>query len=76
MYEAFFNLTRTPFGRDIPCTALYNTPKGEELQARLAYAAKTRKFCVITGDVGVGKTTALRKFVSGLDPNHFRSVYI
>jgi type II secretory pathway predicted ATPase ExeA len=31
---------------------------------------------VITGDVGIGKTTAVRKFVATLDKNSFRCIYI
>ena len=76
MYEAFFNLIRTPFARDIPCDQLYSTPAFDELQARLVFSARTRKFCVVTGDVGIGKTTAIRKFVKSLDQGLFYVVYI
>ena len=76
MFEQFFNLLRTPFLRDIPPGSLYSTQKCSELQARLLFVAKGRKFCVVTGDVGVGKTTAMRKFASALDRNLFRHVYI
>jgi len=76
MYENFFNLLRTPFARDIPCAQLYSTPAFDELQARLSFAARTRLFCVVTGDVGVGKTTAMRKFNASLDPALFTCVYL
>jgi len=76
MYEGFFNLLRTPFARNMPTTELFLTPAFNELQARLAFAARTRSFCVVTGDVGVGKTTAVRRFVNCLDQNLFRFVYI
>ena len=62
MFEAFFNLLNTPFERGIPVDALYPTPKSDELHKRLLYTAQARKFCVVTGDVGVSKTTAIRKF--------------
>jgi len=76
MYEGFFNLLRTPFARNMPTSELFLTPAFNELQARLAFAAKNRSFCVVTGDVGVGKTTAMRRFVDRLDQNLFRFVYI
>jgi len=76
MFETFFNLLHTPFARDLPCDKLYATPNSDELQSRLLFAANTRGFCVVTGDVGVGKTTAMRKFVNNLDQNRFRYVYI
>ena len=74
--EQFFNFKQMPFERNIPTEHLYTTPMFDELLSRLDYAARTRKFSVITGDVGIGKTTAVRKFVASLDPNNFRHIYI
>ena len=76
MIEQFFNFKKMPFERDIPAEQLYTTPKFDELLSRLDYAARNRKFSVITGDVGVGKTTAIRKFVSTLDKNSYHHIYI
>jgi len=74
--KQFFSFTHTPFERDIPTERLYTTPKVDELLSRLEYAARHKKFCVVSGCVGVGKTTAVRKFVDSLDPKEFRSIYI
>ena len=76
MTEQFFNFRHIPFERNIPTEHLYTTPKFDELLSRLDYAARNRKFTVITGGVGVGKTTAVRKFVASLDRNSFRCIYI
>jgi len=76
MMNQFFNFKHTPFERNIPVEHLYTTPKFDELLSRLDYAARNRKFSVVTGGVGVGKTTAVRKFVSSLDRNSFRCIYI
>jgi type II secretory pathway predicted ATPase ExeA len=76
MMEQFYNFKHTPFERDIPAEHLYTTPKFDELLSRLDYAARNRKFIVITGDVGVGKTTAIRKFEAALDKKSFRCIYI
>jgi type II secretory pathway predicted ATPase ExeA len=76
MTEQFFCFKQMPFERNIPVEHLYTTPKFDELLARLEYAARTRKFCVVTGGVGVGKTTSIRKFVASLDRNSFRCIYI
>lgn len=74
--EQFFNFKQTPFERDIPVEHLYTTPKSDELLSRLEYAAMNRKFIVVTGGVGVGKSTAMRKFTASLDKNSFRCIYI
>jgi type II secretory pathway predicted ATPase ExeA len=74
--EQFFNFERTPFGSDIPVGHLYTTPKFDELLSRLEYAALHRKFIAVTGSVGIGKSTAIRKFTALLDKNNFRCIYI
>jgi type II secretory pathway predicted ATPase ExeA len=76
MFEAFFNFRHTPFERGLPPDSLYTTPALKELMSRLEYAATRRKFSVITGDTGVGKTTAVRKFVASLAGVNCRCVYI
>jgi len=74
--EAFFNFTRTPFAKDIPIEALYTSPQLKNLQDRLAYAVRNRYFLVVVGDSGSGKTTAIRQFVSGLDPTRHLALYV
>ena len=76
MIEQFFNFKHIPFERDIPTEHLYTTPKFDELLSRLDHAARNRKFTVLTGGVGVGKTTAIRKFDASLDKKSFRCIYI
>jgi len=76
LIEQFFSFRQMPFERNIPVEHLYTTPKFDELLARLEYAARNRKFSVVTGGVGVGKTTAVRKFVASLGRDSFRCIYI
>jgi type II secretory pathway predicted ATPase ExeA len=76
MMEQFFNFKQTPFERNIPTEHLYTTPKSDELLSRLEYAARNRKFSVITGAPGVGKTTIARAFILSPDKNNFRCIYI
>ena len=75
MIEQFFNFKRMPFERDIPTEHLYTTPMFDELLSRLDYAARNRKFTVVTGGAGVGKTTVVRKFAASLDQSSFRCIY-
>jgi len=76
MIEQFFNFKHMPFERDIPTEHLYKTPQLDELLSRLDYAARNRKFSIIIGGVGVGKTTIVRCFVDSLDKKNFRCIYI
>ena len=76
MFEAFFNFTKTPFQRDIQHDALYMTPQFKILQDRLAHGVKNKYFMLVTGDAGVGKTTAIRHFMSNLDSNRTVPLYV
>lgn len=76
MFESFFGFQKNPFQRDIPVSELFVTPAHEEMVSRLQYAAQNRMFAMATGEVGAGKSTAIRKLVHLLNPNKFRSVYI
>jgi general secretion pathway protein A len=76
MYEAFFHLSRTPFTRGLPPTQLLSTPAMEEVGARLDYAARERRFVVLTGAVGAGKSTALRAFLARLPVTTYTPLYV
>ena len=76
MYEAFFHLTGTPFTRGLPPEQLLTTPAMEEAGARLDYTARERRFAVLTGDVGAGKSTALRAFLARLPATRYTPLYV
>jgi type II secretory pathway predicted ATPase ExeA len=76
MYEAFFKLTATPFTRGLAPAHLLSTPAMDEVGARLDYAARERRFAVLTGAVGAGKSTALRAFLARLPPTRYTPLYV
>ena len=76
MYEAFFDMKRTPFTASIPSDHLYLFPAFEETLSRLSCAAENRLFATVTSDVGCGKTTVLRRFRDNLDASRFVFLYI
>lgn len=76
MFERFYELTSTPFARDIPTKELYPSIALEETLSRLEYAAERQLFAVLTGDCGIGKTTTIRKFKDMLDPSKFMIMYL
>lgn len=65
-YRTAFNLLRAPFSHEIEPHALHESDAFLQCQARLDYARRNRGACAIFGDVGSGKTTALRAFFSRL----------
>ena len=76
MYEAFYELTNTPFSRDIPTAQLYLPVMMEEVLGRLEHAAQRQLFAVVTGDSGTGKTTTIRRLKDNLDPSKFMMMYL
>ena len=76
MYESFFEMTSTPFVRDIPTAALYESTYGVEILGRLSYAADRQLFAVLTADPGCGKSTMIRKFTQSLPGDSYVLLYL
>lgn len=76
MYKAFFGMERTPFTNDLPTDALVLTKAAEEALGRLVYAAKNQLFAVVTGDVGMGKSTLVRKMRDMLPKDEYLVMYL
>lgn len=76
MYEGFFGMKNTPFMANIPSDALYMSSMLDETLGRLEFVAQKQLFAVVTADVGCGKTTALRRFVSELDKDRYVVLYL
>ena len=49
MFEKFYDLTATPFSRDIPVTELLATPEIEDVLGRMQHAARRQLFIVDAG---------------------------
>lgn len=71
-----FGLARMPFGRDLPPSRLHRHADCGEAAARITWAVSEKTICVITGEVGTGKTVAIRSAVSDLDPAGHTIIYI
>ena len=64
MYEHYFNLSAAPFSLLPDADFLYPSKRHQRAINHLEYGILTKAgFIVITGDVGAGKTTILRRFI-------------
>jgi len=72
----FYGFDRTPFTKSIATQNLYPSRGHQEVQGRLTFALQERLPALITGDVGTGKSTAIRAFAQSLDHNVYHVVYL
>ncbi|MEN8654105.1 AAA family ATPase [Streptomyces sp. 21So2-11] len=73
--QGFFGFTRIPFGRNLAPSMLHQHNAHKEAAARVAWCINNRAIGVITGEVGAGKTVALKGAVASLDPARFKVIY-
>jgi general secretion pathway protein A len=82
MYEQFYGLAERPFDLTPNPRYLLLTPSHREALANLDYGISSRAgLIVVTGEVGTGKTTLLRRVISkGVNgagrPRNVRTVYL
>ena len=76
MFQQFYGFSRFPFSKDIPPQEILATHGQTELCARLSYLVSEQGIGLVTGEIGSGKSTAVRAFVSNLDPNRYLIVYL
>jgi type II secretory pathway predicted ATPase ExeA len=72
---AWFGLKRFPFDKNIKTADVLETDPFQECFARLEYIKRRGGILLLTGDPGVGKTLALRRFVDSLNENLFKPFY-
>ncbi|MDR3570568.1 MAG: AAA family ATPase [Syntrophobacteraceae bacterium] len=77
MYLDYFKLKKSPFHITPDPEFLFLSQSHKEASASIYYGIETKKgFIAVTGEVGVGKTTILRSYLEGTDPDKIRIVYI
>lgn len=75
-WVSHFGLTRTPFTKAIPAADLFVRDAHAEAVARIEFCIAESALGVLVGDVGAGKTVAVRAAVAGLDRTRHAIVYI
>jgi type II secretory pathway predicted ATPase ExeA len=70
----YFGMKVMPFGKD--SAELFDYPQLAEVRQILDLTVAERAISLVTGQAGVGKTTAVRSFANTLPANSFRIVYL
>lgn len=75
-YKTYFGFTREPFVNDIHCKDILITPELEAVSERIEYAVRLGAIALITGEVGAGKSTALRWSLEQFHPSEYKTLWI
>jgi len=73
---SYFGFTRNPFRKDLAPGMLHRHTGHAEAVARIRWCVAETALGVITGDVGDGKTVALRAALTDLDPSRHTILYL
>jgi type II secretory pathway predicted ATPase ExeA len=76
MWESFFGFKKTPFGDAPDAKQLFASTAWQQVKTRLEFLTHHPGACLLTGDVGAGKSTAVRLFTASLNPNEFKILYL
>ncbi|MEG9434858.1 AAA family ATPase [Edaphobacter sp. HDX4] len=77
MYNSFFKLHSSPFGTSPDPRFLYMMPHTREALACLEYGISARKgFTVLTGEVGTGKTTLLKRALASFNNRRISTAFV
>src|SRR6266446_2589164 len=75
-WVSHFGFSRMAFSKTIPANMLCERASHQEAVARIRFCVAESLLGVITGEVGVGKTVALRAATSQLDQAAHHAVYL
>lgn len=75
-FLTYFGLTKSPFGKDLSKSELFEYQQLKELDEILRLTVKDRAFVLVTGRAGTGKTTATRAMLEDLPPTKYKVIYL
>jgi type II secretory pathway predicted ATPase ExeA len=74
--KSHYGFTTTPFGKGLAPQMLHRHGAHAEAVARIDWCISERALGVITGEVGAGKTVAVRAALAGLDSSRHTIIYL
>ena len=75
-YRTFFGLTKEPFSAELGIKELLETPDLKAVKDRFDYAVRLGAAALVTGEIGSGKSTALRYAAGHLHPSEYCTLHI
>jgi len=75
-YRTFFGFTKDPFSTDLAPDEILKTEELIGVENRFDYALRIGGIALVTGEIGSGKSTALRYAEQKLHPSAHRSFYV
>jgi len=76
IYRVSFGFQKEPFSQDLRIEDMMKSAAVTGVKERFLYAVNLGAVAVITGDVGSGKSSALRFASSALHPSEYRILYV
>lgn len=76
MYRAYWGMEFNPFDKEISEKQFYHGTDYNEMMKRLEYLKNVCGIGLFTGLAGTGKTVCQRAFVTSLNPNLYKVVYL
>jgi type II secretory pathway predicted ATPase ExeA len=74
--KSHYGFSKTPFGRALAPQMLHRHGTHAEAVARIGWCISERGLAVVTGEVGAGKTVAVRAALAGLDTSRHTVIYL
>jgi general secretion pathway protein A len=75
-YRTFFGFKKDPYGPDLDLEEILKTPELLAVKQRFDYTLRIGAMALVTGDIGSGKSTALRYAMAQLHPSEYNTFYI
>jgi type II secretory pathway predicted ATPase ExeA len=74
--RSHWGFTRMPFSKDLAPSMLHAHASHGEAVARISWCVDERVLGLVTGEVGAGKTVAVRAALAGVDSSRTTVIYL
>lgn len=76
MWQTYFGFKQEPFSDHPDSKQVFDSEGRRQVGKRLEFLGANRGVGLLTGEVGAGKSTAIRLFASALHPAQFKILYV